>query len=261
MKFAKKGILGKVKCSTIVECFFLSILSLCSIVLYEYGSVNGLAVCILILLFNGVLYILRDGLADNITLAAFLLTYFTFLLTRVEFPLFFNTDELVLNLGETAFNEEIDLFVNLCLFVSLLFVYIGYRSNPRNNTDLKDNRITFNRLKSISRVRRFSKRAAVIFSIFALISILDQIRYVLYYGYMDFYLNYKANVPYLIIFLASFFEYFVIFYLATMPTKKESQWIISLYLFVNILSMGMGQRGGAVVSIIFIITYYFYEIR
>ena len=257
MKFAKKGILGKVKCSTIVECFFLSILSLCSIVLYEYGSVNGLTVCILILLFNGVLYILRDGLADNITLAAFLLTYFTFLLTRVVFPLFFNTDELVLNLGETAFNEEIDLFVNMCLFVSLLFVYIGYRSNPRNNADLKDNRITFNRLKSISRVRRFSKRAAVIFSIFALISILDQIRYVLHYGYMDFYLNYKANVPYLIIFMASFFEYFVIFYLATMPTKKESQWIISLYLFVNILSMGMGQRGGAVVSIIFIITYYF----
>lgn len=258
MKSAKKAILSKIKYSTIVESFFLLILSLCSIVLYEYDSVNGLAVCVLILLLNGVLYILKNGLADNITLAAFLLTYFTFLLTRVVFPLFFNTDELVLNLGETAFNEDIDLFVNLCLFVSLLFVYIGYRSNlSKNYTDLEENRITFNKSKSICRVRIFSKRAAVIFSIFALIGILDRIKYVLSYGYMDFYLNYKPSVPYLIIFLASFFEYFVIFYLATMPTKKEAQWVIFLYLLVNIASMGMGQRGGAVIAIVFIITYYF----
>lgn len=258
MKYAKKAILSKIKYSTIVESFFLLILSLCSIVLYEYDSVNGLAVCVLILLLNGVLYILKNGLADNITLAAFLLTYFTFLLTRVVFPLFFNTDELVLNLGETAFNEDIDLFVNLCLFVSLLFVYIGYRSNlSKNYTDLEENRITFNKSKSICRVRIFSKRAAVIFSIFALIGILDRIKYVLSYGYMDFYLNYKPSVPYLIIFLASFFEYFVIFYLATMPTKKEAQLVIFLYLLVNIASMGMGQRGGAVIAIVFIITYYF----
>lgn len=97
----------------------------------------------------------------------------------------------------------------------------------------------------------------IFFSLFAAINIIDQIRYVLKNGYLDFYLNYTNSIPYVIVFLATFFDYFFIFYMATMPSKKQCMPIIAIYLFINIASMGMGQRGGAVLAVMFIITYFF----
>lgn len=78
---------------------------------------------------------------------------------------------------------------------------------------------------------------------------------------MDFYLNYSSSIPYVIVFLASFFDYFFFFYLATMPAKKESRILIVLYLVINLTSLGMGQRGSAVLAIMFVISYYFLRNR
>lgn len=110
--------------------------------------------------------------------------------------------------------------------------------------------------KSVVRVRKFSKIAAILFSFFAFLSILDQVRYVLAHGYMDFYLNYKSLIPYVIVFLATFLNILLCFF-GYNAIKKESKWIIIIYLLVSVTSIGMGQRGSAVLAIIFVVSYYF----
>ena len=190
-----------------------------------------------------------------------MLAYFTFLLTRIIFPLFFNTDQLALDLGETVFKTEINVYVNLALYIALLSVYLGYRLSFTANNKSKESVIPFYESMSVRRVRKISKYAAILFSLFAFLSVIDQVRYVLTYGYLDFYLNYKSSIPYIFVFLGTFFDYFVMFFLATMPSKKEARWIIIIYLLVNITSIGMGQRGGAVLSIIFVISYFFIRNR
>ena len=46
-----------------------------------------------------------------------------------------------------------------------------------------------------------------------------------------------------------------------MPSKKDSKYVIILYLVVNLLSLSSGQRGGAVLAIIFLVTYFFIRNR
>lgn len=249
---------GKVSGKQILEFYLLSFLTAISLFAYTFELEDIVAYCILILLLRCFIYGVKGGLNLNITFLAFLVTYFTFLLTRIIFPLFFNTDELAIILGETIFNADINKFVNLALYIALLSVYIGYRCSIQ---DEKVENVCFYNHKSVIRVRKFSKTAAILFSSFAFLNVLDQVRYVLVYGYMDFYLNYKSSIPYIIVFLATFFEYFVMFFLATMPSKKESKWIIIAYLLVNITSIGMGQRGSAVLAIIFVVSYYFIRNR
>lgn len=242
----------------ITEILFVLLISATALLFYFYQYDNGIAFCILVLFIKGLIFVINDGIGRNITILSFFITYFTFLLSRIIFPLFFNTDKLALQLGETTFNHEIDLFVNFALFVSLLFVYIGYRLvRKTENNNMTSNVKRYYEYKSVIRVQNFTKNASIFFSIFSILGVIDQIRYVFSHGYMNFYLNYQTAIPYPIIFLGTFFEYFAMFYLATMPSKKEAMPIILLYLFVNIMSLGMGQRGSAVLSIIFIISYFF----
>ena len=251
----------KISPSNIGEMFFLILLTAVSIFGYLLNSESVIAYCVLFLLVRCVVYGVRGELNYNITFLAFLLAYFTFLLTRIIFPLFFNTDQLALDLGETVFKTEINVFVNLALYIALLSVYLGYRLSFTANNKSKESVIPFYESMSVRRVRKISKYAAILFSLFAFLSVIDQVRYVLTYGYLDFYLNYKSSIPYIFVFLGTFFDYFVMFFLATMPSKKEARWIIIIYLLVNITSIGMGQRGGAVLSIIFVISYFFIRNR
>ena len=239
------------------EFIFLLLLTYVSIASYVLEAKSIIAYCILILLTRCIIWGIRKGLNVNITFLAFLLTYFTFLLPRIIFPLFLNTDQLAFDLGETVFKEEINVFVNFILYIALLSVYVGYRIAFLYYYNNINGKTCFYNQNSVKRVRCFSKYAAFIFSLFALIVVLDQIRYVLTNGYFVYYLDYEPSIPYVFVFLAAFFDSFVIFYLATMPPKREIKWIITIYLLVNIASIGMGQRGGAVLSIIFVISYFF----
>ncbi len=235
--------------------FSLSIVVLCS---YLTANVDLIAYCILFLLFDGIWYILKSGLNSSITIAAFFVTFFTFLLTRIIFPLFFDTSDLALELGETIFNDEINLKVNLQLYIALLSVYLGYRLTPLKTINSIN---PFFENHGVVRVRKISKKAIYFFSIFVLVGLYDQIRYVKTNSYADYYLFYSPQVPYIFVFLASFFEYFFYFYMATMPSKKDSKYVIILYLVVNLLSLSSGQRGGAVLAIIFLVTYFFIRNR
>ena len=156
----------KISPSNIGEMFFLILLTTVSIFGYLQNSESVIAYCVLFLLVRCVVYGVRGGLNYNITFLAFLLAYFTFLLTRIIFPLFFNTDQLALDLGETVFKTEINVFVNLALYIALLSVYLGYRLSFTANNKSKESVIPFYESISVRRVRKISKYAAILFSLF-----------------------------------------------------------------------------------------------
>lgn len=225
-------------------------------------------------LYEGITYVLlflfifilaktiRGGLRNNITIIAFLVTFFTFLLTRIFIPLFADENELMIEIGGgRKFNRDILSFINYSIFISLVSVYIGYEIINLRKRKIHSVSTFYYQSPKIIRIRNFSKWATCVFSLFALINIIDQIRYVLTNGYMDYYLNYENSIPYIIVFLATFFDFFFIFYMATMPSKKQALPIIVLYLLINLVSLGMGQRGGAVLSVMFVITYFFLRNR
>lgn len=247
------------KSDLLINFLFLALLTFITICFYYNNFSTAISYSILILFSYTIYKILRSGLSSNITIIAFLVTFFTFLLTRIFLSLFTNIDNLIVEIGGgRTFNNTIQSFVNLALYISLLSIYVGYCViyYTRKSTKAKNGKLFYEN-RQIIRVRKFSKLATIIFSFFAAINIFDQIRYVMNHGYIDFYLNYSNSIPYVIVFLAAFFDYFFIFYMATMPPKKECLPIVIIYLIINISSMGMGQRGSAVLAVMFVISYFF----
>lgn len=225
---------------------------------YVSNFYEGIAYVLLFLFIFILTQTIRRGLGNNITIIAFLITFFTFLLTRIFIPLFADENELMIDIGGgREFNREIQSFINFTIFLSLLSVYIGYEIIYLRKRKIHSVANFYYHSSKIIRIRNFSKWATCVFSLFALINIIDQIRYVFINGYMDFYLNYENSIPYIIVFLATFFDFFFIFYMATMPSKKQALPIIVLYLLINMATLGMGQRGGAVLAVMFVITYFF----
>lgn len=242
-----------------LNLLLLILLTIVSIIFYYNNQVVGQGYVLLCLFVYIAFNTIRGGLNKHITFLAFLVTYFTFLLSRVFITLFIDTKDLVLDLGGGGdFKIQTQAFIDFTLYISLLSVFVGYVLIDRSHSFNKkiDSTPFYNR-RSICRVRIFAKYATYIISLFSLATVIDQIRYVMQNGYMDFYLNYKSGIPYIVIFIATLFDYFFIFYMATMPSKKSSIPVIILYLLVNIASLGMGQRGGAVLSIMFVISYFF----
>lgn len=84
----------------------------------------------------------------------------------------------------------------------------------------------------------------------------DKILYVQNNGYLAYYLSYSGvgTLAYRIQTLNDC-SYFL--YLATMPSKKESSYVINSWLFINLLTILAGGRSSAVTAVIFVVLYYY----
>lgn len=201
-------------------------------------------------------YALRS-IYKNIVLLLFLIAFFTFLMGRLIIPLIFNISEYsTIFFSNMNFKIETNIHVITSLYTSLLFIFLSYENfkgrkpqkiNP--NFDPQSPRIIF--------IRKCSKSLIWLTFPFAILVIIEKIRYVLTYGYAGMLLENESRLPSIIIILSVLFEYMVYLYLATLPSKREAKIVILLYVIFAITNIIGGDRGECMLAL-FVIIYYFF---
>ena len=234
-------------------------LSLCLSILFLVGFVTMdqtiMGVTLLLLFGGGVVYCLRR-ISEYITLLVFLIAFFTFLMGRMIIPLFYDTSNLIIDIGGEDFSISTLSHMYLCLYLALLFVFVGfiishtYCQNEGNYHFSSDS-------NEVLIIRDLTKKLLFFALPFIFLTTVESVMYVLREGYFAMYSDFQSRLPYLINLFSSLFNYAIFIFLATLPSKKEAKIPIILYISIAVLSLGTGQRGGFVLSFFFILMYMF----
>lgn len=233
----------------------------------------GIMICICLALFSAVMdysfYMVAaficwlmlmvycvGNLPSRSVLFSFLISFFSFLMGREIFEIIgFHSIEL-------SFSEEYNLHAERLVFLSLVFLSIGYFVLARISF------FKLNRIKHFSydntyyrTVRRVSE---IIFwgtFLFNFFNLLDVIRYIMTYGYISYYIGYEKSVPYVISKIGDMCQIALYIFLATMPTKAESKNKIYAYIFYLFITLLSGQRYPLVSGLLTLYIYYMYRNR
>lgn len=191
---------------------------------------------------------IRKGFCDHAAYIAFLFSLFTFLMGG-----------FLLNLGNEeyfrVYSDEGYLHIAKCLLYCLAFSSISYNLFCTDNyTDT----VIFEK-KDKSNVLRIRKAAMVIFYIFSIFSVIvngEKVLFVRNNTYLQYYTDYASILPSMFANLASVSEFAYYVFMATIPSKKQCAKPTILFLLINAMSLGYGQRNGFVVSFLFVVIYY-----
>ncbi len=205
-------------------------------------------------LFGYLMYYCLKEINAHITLFVFFVSFFTFLMGRMIIPLFYDTSDLLFDIGGADFSIRTLTHMYLCLFLSLLLTFVGYlfffSKKELNVVKICDSKV-------LRRVRVYSKFILYFSYPFALIQILEKVYLVLTNGYVALYIDFESHLPYFFALIAGWFFNTIYIFLATLPSKSDAKIPIVLYLSIATISIGTGQRGSFVLGYLFIIMYLF----
>ena len=181
------------------------------------------------------MYFSIKNIYDNIFLFSFLLCFFTFLLGGQLFDKF-------LNVYGYDFSKDIELHADLVLLIALTGLMFGYLLADKT----KENKPVFRAVDYNSayyvNVRTVSKYLFFVSYALWMLILLDNVLYVIQYGYISYYLSYLSRVPAFIRVFGYMAPSAFFLYLATMPTKRDAKIVIIMYSFYLLLSLGTGRR-------------------
>lgn len=192
---------------------------------------------------------------NRVTLFAFLVTFFSFLLSR----LFINTllpdfeSDYTIEAANMAYSNEAQYFVLYSLVLSLVGLSIGYLTSY-------DKSIPLNKIENpvyIKRIRLISKRLSYILFSFTLIVTVEKILFIWTNGYVSYYLSFSESLPHVFYTLSFAYKFAFFVFLATMPPRKEAIPLILLYVLGACVSLLTGQRGAFITPLLFVLIYLF----
>ena len=140
------------------------------------------------------------------------------------------------------FSEDIELHTDLILLIGLTGLMLGYfladkaQGNKHVFIAVDYNSTYYVNVRTVSKYLFF-----VSYTLWMLI-LLDNVLYVVQYGYISYYLSYSSRVPALIRVFGYMAPSAFFLYLATMPKKGEAKIVIIMYFFYLLLSLGTGRR-------------------
>lgn len=85
---------------------------------------------------------------------------------------------------------------------------------------------------------------------------LEKLLYMQGKSYEEIYVSFKTNLPYAVNALGSMCKYFLCIFLATMPSKRESLFPLTLFMISNVPCFLIGGRSKLVVCFIFVLVYF-----
>jgi oligosaccharide repeat unit polymerase len=230
------------------------ILILISILFIHGVNTNNIYItigCITFLLAMNVVFSLRN-IKERIVFFIFQITFFTFLVGRLILDNFFQ-DSVLFTYGFN-FSDDIINHVIISIFISLIFLRLGYVITAANN---KINKIAPLNYESvyIRSVRKSSKILMYLALIPQLLILFEKAILVQNLGYEAYYTDYESNLPFIVLKLGMLYEAMTFLFLATMPSKKECKLPLIIFFIVGCLSLSYGQRNGFLLKTIFIFIY------
>ena len=186
--------------------------------------------------------------------ALFNVTFFTFLLSRLFISPIFG--ELQSEEGLNFSSPQIINHILFSLYLSLFFLFVGFYM-------FQDKRIVWfkqkERTKYASDIVKFRKKLFLPFlyvcAVAACCINIEKMLFVLSNSYLSYYTDFSSRLPHFIGFIGSSFNLFFFLYLSTMPSKRELKYPFLVFLLINTLSLGYGQRNGVVLAFCFLIAY------
>lgn len=212
------------------------------------------------LMFGSVLFLYAislfyswNNINSSLIYFGFLCTFFVFLLGKYTVEIFFSKNY------ESLFNKEIDRTIFTCLFLSLLFILIGFVcSRNKSSWILKNgNFIEYQRIyKSVFRV------ALILFYFtysFKLLLTIEKVLYVSSNLYIALYTSFRSLFPWFVHKIAESHSFIFFVILATMPSRKQLKIPVMFFLVNSILNLLTGVRGAFAYDVVFILLYYGYR--
>ena len=170
----------------------------------------------------------------------FLVTFFIFLMGRQMLEIF------GLHKIETDFPDSVQKKTEITLLLSLMglfggYIISGYIKNSKMKIRIKKKQNNEQTLL-VPYIRKVSSILFRITYIFAILKVLESAIYVSYAGYLSMYTSFSSNLPYIIQKLAELSPILMFTYLGTLPSKKECQCNIVLYIIYLLSTLATGRR-------------------
>ena len=174
-----------------------------------------------------------SNIRQHIVFFSFLVTFFTFLLGRETFYIFFSERKYLI-----FDNQEISNHTYLLLLVSLIFVFLGYLLTKEKGR-IKFTGFSFSvDSKMLLSTKMVAKYVFYISYVFLIIATLYWIRYVLRVGYVESYqAGATSGVPWIVDKLSLFAPISFYTFLATKPSKREANLPIFMYFCYALLTL------------------------
>lgn len=194
--------------------------------------------------------------SENIFFICFLLSFFIFLVSG-DFVEQISNQSYWLTFSAAAVMHS-----RVCLLISTIFLYVGYRYKLRNSTvkvTIGKSRLFPEDRNFIFYVRYISKILFYITYLFLIITTIDKVYFSLLFSYDEYYLSYVSHFPRIITKIGDFAPIAMCFFLGTFPEKKEAKPIVSLFFIYAAIAMLVGQRGAFIYNAVFLIGYLVYR--
>lgn len=223
---------------------------------------------------HNIIFSLKD-IKKRFLFFMFHITYFLFILGRPLFTVLKKWNLVVVQIEYGATLSGVIQSFKI-IYISLLFIFIGTRLiewykiykdkkiNTKNFIELIEDKIDGEQEKIIRHkinhekinIFRFSITIVLVISFVADLSLgIEKLIYILNNSYVDSYLNFQSQIPYIVYVLSSFFEYAVYLYLATFPKKKNAYLCMTTYVISNVPSFVGGERNPICLAILFCVIY------
>ncbi|MGG3987023.1 O-antigen polysaccharide polymerase Wzy family protein [Bacillus smithii] len=230
-----------------ISMFFLGVI---------FSNTNVLLLAICGMLAHNICYSC-ERFSKRIIFFAFNGTFFTFLIARlVVKPLFGYYDKYNNNYYGLDFdNQHVVWVIFICLFISLLFLFIGYFIIKINKAKIKTSKKFF--WGDNTEVIAFVSKILFYFTyVFNVLVLWDKAKFTSNYGYMELYSSYTSSFPLWVVKLSEMCPSALFVYLGTLPSKRKCVLPLSLYILSGVLSLIVGQRNNFVLNILIVLIYF-----
>jgi oligosaccharide repeat unit polymerase len=204
-----------------------------------------------ILIFVVAVAYTTGNLSKHIVFLAFLISFFTFLLGSQFVETYFGYKYWI------SFSEASESHANLCLLLSLVFLFIGYLCDVKGNQSsmaLVEDSTRFKELK----IKRTQKAALFVYwptYILLIATCIDIILFVSVHSYIEYYISYSPHMPVILQTIGEMAPFCLFVFLATMPTKKQCRLPLASYFLYGIISLGTGKRFISITVLLTILIY------
>ena len=210
---------------------------------------------VLLILSHNVL-LSMDDFYKNAIFFCFNITFFVFLVSRMVVTGVFGYKESTSGLLGLNFKEPVIInTVIVCLYISLIAVFIGYKIIQKANLNFLNNK----KNPSNSFLNSLRISSLIYFGLFLVIRFVyayELIQAVVSGGFYETFLSHNSSLPRFLVKFSETYEVAFYTYLATMPSKRKSVLPIFLFILEGFLMALAGRRSNFVLNILIIFIYF-----
>lgn len=240
----------------IILRFVLLLLSVLLFVIgWAFQDPKVLLISTLIIFAHNIVYSIKK-FYERVIFFSFNITFFIFLIGRMFVSEFFGYKANILGIFGLAFSDV--KLVNttiICLYLSLLAIFIGYTLIQRVNISFlkKKKEISKSYLYSL---RTFSLLFFYFCMIFRLYYVYEMQQTAVTEGYYESFMSFTSSMPSIFVTISNMYDVAFFAYLATNPSKRKSLFPILLYLGEGLFAALAGRRSIFMLNLLIVFIYY-----